>query len=343
MDATTLSNIQKRMRYPNLPIPSGELPEGKGMFLYVIDRIGTAVEVAEKAKAAGFDWVAIKVQNGRLLTDGGKDERYFLQLPIKQMFQELQKRGIQAIGWGYVYLNSDEQVLYEAATTLDAIRLYEPDGWIINAEGEARGQHTRVQRYLEGLRHWLKNDYVLGYSGYRFPKTYQPDYPIKQFATFCNYAVPQVYWVGAHNPGEQLDRCLAEYFELDALYGTRTTIIPAGAAYPSGNWKPSVTELRLFYTAVKSHRLPGWTYWEWYYAKNEPTWWAEIASQIADEENPSGDYKALLLEWFAFLGMESTRIEDATEQVLQMAEDLRAYTAEIEAKRKQIEDQLKHG
>jgi hypothetical protein len=281
--ATLNKQIEALMRFygPN-PVPGGIYPHGKGMFLWICDRIGNAQEIASKAKAAGLDWVAIKVQNGRLLTDGQKDEFYFLQLQIEEVFSALRAEGIKAFGWGYVYLNSDDQVLHEIATTVDAIRHYGCDGWIINAEQEAKGQHKRASRYLGYLRQYLGEDYAIGFTSYRYPSLHRT-FPWKPFFDACDYAVPQVYWLLASNPAEQLVKTVGEYSNAD-LTGGRTDmpVIPAGCAYPHGSWKPTPAQMDAFYCKLRELNLKAWTWWEWYYAEKQPEWWKTITRQHSE-------------------------------------------------------------
>lgn len=57
------------------------IPSGKGMFIWILDRLGSPQNVADLAEAAGFDWVAIKVQSGRLVSDGRKVSEFDAQKP----------------------------------------------------------------------------------------------------------------------------------------------------------------------------------------------------------------------------------------------------------------------
>jgi hypothetical protein len=88
--------------------------------------------------------------------------------------------------------------------------------------------------------------------------------------------MPQVYWVEANNPAEQLEKSFLEYqrFIIDLPY------IPTGAAYYEDGWKPTTAEIQEFITACHSH---GWNYnfWEMYDALFvAPEFWPVIAGGI---------------------------------------------------------------
>ena len=46
-------------------------------------------------------------------------------------------------------------------------------------------------------------------SSYRYP-TLHPALPWEAFLEKCDYNMPQVYWMEAHNPSDQLVRCLRD-------------------------------------------------------------------------------------------------------------------------------------
>jgi len=83
-----------------------------------------------------------------------------------------------------------------------------------------------------------------------------------------DYVKPQVYWVAAHNPVEQLNRAVAEWRQV-----TDKPIIPDGAAYterresyrmPDGSlWLPTETDLAAFHNRCLVLGLNGYTLWEW--------------------------------------------------------------------------------
>jgi hypothetical protein len=71
--------------------------------------------------------------------------------------------------------------------------------------------------------------------------------------------MPQVYWLNAHNPGEQLARSVAEFRNLQYT----PPIFPTGAAYTEWGWAPKPSEVHEFMSKAKAMNLPGVNFWEW--------------------------------------------------------------------------------
>ena len=126
-------------------------------------------------------------------------------------------------------------------------------------------------------------DRPLGFTSFRYPSLH-PEFHWDVFFINCDYASPQVYWEQASNPRQQLERSLAEH-----QAWTNMPIIPIGAAYPAGSWRPTPGQVNDFYTTVMAHDLPGWSWWEWYYAHLDPDIWQALAAHktnITPPENP---------------------------------------------------------
>ena len=267
-------DVKKLMRYPEYTLNDvGTMPMGKGMYIYILERLGDPEEVVSLLKAAGYKWAAIKLQSGRIFSEGIKKESEYFPL-VKKYVEAFEGSGIDLFGWGYVRLDSDDQVLHEIATTVDAIKYFNIKGWIVNAEAEAKGNAKRASRYFGVLRQFI-GDYRIGFTSYRWP-SYHPTFPWKEFFDGCDYAHPQVYWVEAHNPEGQLTKCIDEYQEYSDM-----TIQPIGCAYPWGGWKPLLTDFDVFYDAVKKFGLTAFSWWEMYYPIKYG-WWDALALHDAD-------------------------------------------------------------
>jgi hypothetical protein len=114
------------------------------------------------------------------------------------------------------------------------------------------------------LRAGLRAETLVALSSYRYP-TYHPQLPWAAFLEQCDLAMPQVYWEQAHNPAQQLARCVREYNN-PALVGFPRPVIPTGAAYGSGGWRASAGEVSQFYRAALQLQLPAANLYSWDYA-----------------------------------------------------------------------------
>ena len=254
-----------------------KIPQGKGIYIWMLDRIGTPEEAAAKAKAAGIDWVCIKFQDGAYVTDGYAGEKDFKQkTPV--YVQAFRDAGIRVTGWGYVY--GDNMAEAEGATTLRAVREYGLDCWLIDVEIEYEqpGQSIAAVKYCNALR--SEPGLAVGLSSHRFPSLHGTA-PWAEFLARVDFHAPQVYWEQAHNAGAQLRRSYNELIALRAL-----PFVPVGAAYPSGSWAPTAGEMDDFYQVVKELGLTGWLWYEWFYAAEHPDWWEAISRH--NPKNPPG-------------------------------------------------------
>lgn len=176
--------------------------------------------------------------------------------------------------WGYAGVTGPSMDNPEKAAEFHARRAkqFGFDGLIANAEGSAwqlrADRYTKAERYASTLKAAVGNMPV-GLSTYRYPRTSQPAFPYTQFMRHLDFIKPQVYWVGAHNPVEQLNRSIAQYRTI-----TTKPIVPDGAAYtqsgagytePDGSkWFPTPEDLKKFHDACLSLGLSGYTSWEWW-------------------------------------------------------------------------------
>jgi hypothetical protein len=111
--------------------------------------------------------------------------------------------------------------------------------------------------------------------------------PWAEFLEACDFNMPQVYWVKAHNAGEQLIRCVKEF---QAMTPNRP-IIPTGSAYSQSGWAPTKDEVKDFLTAAKQLNLKGVNFWEWSEARSErfQDIWEVIKNEPWGDENKPRD------------------------------------------------------
>jgi hypothetical protein len=244
--------------------------QGKGFFIWKVRECenGESQAIVDTAFRAGLTYVLIKIADGAYsynLDPSGSD-------PVPGLVQALHKRGIQALGWQYIY---GKDPIGEANKAIQRINQCQVDGFVIDVEKEFKepGKQSAAVRYIDRLRAAFP-DLPLGISSYRFP-SYHPQIPWREFLEHCDFNMPQVYWVLAHNPVDQLTRCVQEF---QAITPYRP-IVPAGSAYKSGSWQATPEEVTAFLKAAQELNLTGTNFWEWANCRRFiPDVWQAISS-----------------------------------------------------------------
>lgn len=253
------------------------IPTGKGIQVW---NLTTPNETAARIIAAGFQWVAVKAADGTLdhnQKDGPDNMAVFVQI--------LRNAGIAVYGWQYVYGANwlgNTFAKSEAESAIRNINRFGFDGWFIDAEKEykRKGSAAWADTYMTTLRAglpWV----TLGLQSYRFPSLH-PELPWQSFLRHVDFHAPQVYWVGAANPGAQLRRSTQELKALRDL-----PIVPTGSAYFERGWGPTVEQINEFDAAAKAFGLFGvlWYCWDdqgvsthadWYEAIKAHKWMVEV-------------------------------------------------------------------
>ena len=228
--------------------------EGKGFFIWQIRNTegGNASAIANLADQANLSHVLIKIADGTYgynIDTNGTD----LVPPVRQA---LRARGIQVWGWHYVYGDSP---LDEANKAIQRIQQTGVQGYVIDAEGEYKqaGKAQAATQFMNRLRSAYPN-LPIALCSYRYP-SYHPQIPWEEFLEKCNYNMPQVYWVGAHNPADQLRRSVSEFQAMTPF----RPIIPVGSAYQSGSWVPTAADVMEFLRTAKNLNLSAANFWEW--------------------------------------------------------------------------------
>jgi hypothetical protein len=92
-----------------------------------------------------------------------------------------------------------------------------------------------------------------------------PEIPWNQFLTACDINMPQVYWIHAHNPGEQLSKTLREF--ASPKFKAHPQIIPTGAAFTEHGWTVTASEVQEFLRTTHTLNLEAANFWEWHSAR----------------------------------------------------------------------------
>jgi hypothetical protein len=243
--------------------------QGKGMYLWRIHRVegGNPAAIADAAQKAGLTHVLIKIADGRgtyntykvengkeyYNSQGGEDH-------VPALVAALRAKGIQPWGWQYIY---GEYPSLEARIAIQRVKQFNLPGFVVNAEIEFQqsGMGPKAGTYMQELRAGLP-DTTIALSSFRYPNLHGP-FPWETFLEYSDLNMPQVYWVGANNPAQQLLKCIRE-FQSRKVW---RPIFPTGAAYGEHGWRATPEQVAAFLQAVKENGLPGANFWEWYYAR----------------------------------------------------------------------------
>lgn len=244
---------------------------GKGFFLWKIPSCekGDPESIAQAAEDAGLSHVLIKIANSTKTYNYIEEDDKDL---VPSVVVALRKRGIQSWGWQYVYGDLPVQEAKQAVNRVIGLGL---DGFVVNAEieyKESRKEKAAV-KYMEKIRASLPN-LPIALSTFRYP-TYHPSFPYEEFLTYCDYTMPQVYWMGGRNPGSQLHRSFKEY---QAIVPSRE-MIPTGYAFAEHGFDPpSEVEVEEFMNTARMLKMPGINFWSWDYCRLKlPKIWQKIS------------------------------------------------------------------
>jgi len=229
--------------------------EGKGFYIWKIRNCegGDAGAIATLARNADLSHVLIKVADGSNTYNYDWSRKVDLVPPV---VQALHNQGIQVWGWQYVY---GDDPMGEARKAIQRVRELDLDGFVVNAEVQYKqpGKDISARRYMGELRSALP-DTPLALSSYRYP-SYHPQFPWRDFLEKCDYNMPQVYWMQAHNPRTQLIRSVREFQAMSPF----RPIIPTGAAFAERGWQASAGEITEFLRAAQELNLSAANFWSW--------------------------------------------------------------------------------
>jgi hypothetical protein len=259
--------------------------QGTGFYIWKIPKCeqGDAGRIAQQAYKAGLSHVLIKVANGIYSYNYDWNKKVDLVPPV---VKALHARDIQVWGWHYVFGN---QPIPEAHIAIRRVTELGLDGYVIDAESEykASGKASAARQFMRELRGGLGNNTPIALSSYRYPSLHP--LPWNEFLEKCDYNMPQVYWINAHNPGDQLVKTLQEFEGSRIKY--RPPIIPTGAAFQEHGWEPSLEEVVEFLDKARELKLKGANFWEWNACRDvlEPQHriWKAIAEYEWDTEPSS--------------------------------------------------------
>lgn len=227
--------------------------EGKGFFIWRIPNCenGDPDAIATLADDAQLTHVLIKIADTIYSYNiyDGVDK-------VPPVADALRAKDIEVWGWHYVKGNDP---LGEANKAIERVQQLALDGYVIDAESEYKesGKAQAATIFMNRLRDALP-DTSIALCSYRYP-SYHPQLPWREFLEKCDYNMPQVYWLQAHNSGDQLRRSVREFQEMTPF----RPIIPVGAAFKEHGWKPTPGEVLEFLDTAKILNLTAANFYSW--------------------------------------------------------------------------------
>lgn len=213
---------------------------GIGVLIWQLAKMPAPDALAKLVSDAKLDWVSIKTLDGTQLYNakGGN------QKTLKAYWAALKE--VCSVGaWHRVY---GDQPGAEGDAAEAFYEEFKPDHFLIDAEGEYKryGAAGRAKIYCGKLHDGQVDTYL---CSYRFPSMHGGLKPFP-FQAFLNSdkvdgTAPQVYWIGSHDPVDQLARSLKEYRAI-----TNKRFVPIGSAFGEAGWEPTVVDIRSFVKAA---------------------------------------------------------------------------------------------
>ncbi len=274
--------------------------QGKGFYIWKIKDCegGDANRIASVAIAAGLSHVLIKIADGIYTYNYDWNSRTDLVPPVANA---LRAQGIQVWGWHYVYGDDPAK---EAKIAIQRVNGLNLDGYVIDAEHQYKepGKATAAKTFMRDLRNGINSHVPVALSSYRFPSLHP--IPWNEFLEKCDYNMPQVYWMGAHNPGSQLARTLDEFASLKY----KPPIIPTGAAFTEHGWTPTTQDVQEFLVSARSFNLSAANFWEWWNAREVLTPKHQIWNVIAEYDWAGGGTQDITGKYIEALNKRDHRL-----------------------------------
>ncbi len=250
--------------------------QGKGFMIWKVPNCdgGDAGQIATAAQAAGLTHVLIKIADGPYAYNVDKTTKTDLAQPV---VAALQAKGIQVWGWHYVY---GYNPVTEAQMAVKRVKELGLRGYVIDAEIEfdKPGMAPVAKTFMSELRKGLPQKPV-ALCSYRWP-SYHPQFPWDAFMEKCDYNMPQVYWMQAHNPAAQLQRTVREFNGMQYV----RPMMPTGPVFREAGWGPSVTEIEEYLQACQDLHLSATNFFAWDYGRVKlKELWDTIAKYAWDQ------------------------------------------------------------
>lgn len=250
---------------------------GKGFMIINIQDCegGDPRLIARQAQACGLKHIAVKIADGpwrwNFLRCG--------QDLVPDLVTELHKQGIHVWGWHLIY---GYQPLIEANIAVRRLmELPGLDGYIIDAGASFIGHTDLADDFMLQVKNSLPNT-PIALCSFRYPQA-NPNFPWNTFLSRCSWYMPQIYWLGSGNAGNQMRTSIAQFNQMEH----KQSIMPVGTAFEEAvfergrkRWyKPTSGDVQDFLNTAVQMNLPAVSFYSWDWCRSRlPDVWDAIAS-----------------------------------------------------------------
>jgi hypothetical protein len=265
-DTTTWAGVGLQLK-DILTDPSPHMPRGKGIWIWNYPRIGTPEQVRDGCIDLGLNHTILCIARGKnSYPDPVLDQFTY---DVAKLVRLLKEAGIEI--WGY-HAPAGIYPTAEADRFIDRLAELLVVGGIVNAENAFRPNLSHpAEIYMQRLRARAPA-LPLGLSSNRYPLTSWTDFPWAAFREYCDFDIPQVYWVGQHNPARQLADSFAEFCQMRPLL----PYIATGPAWKQTGWEVTAADIVQFFAAAEALDLQAVSFWEYSRVLQLPAVWQAI-------------------------------------------------------------------
>jgi len=255
--------------------------KGKGYYIWMLKHCekGNPDRIAALAQDAKLTHVMIKIADGAFPYNIDLESGFDYVRPV---IKKLQSHNIAVWGWHYIYGNHPNQ---EAEIAVKRAIELGVNGFVVNAEHEFKkpNKAAAASRYMTLLRNNL-GSLPIALSSYRFP-SYHHGFPFSNFLEYCDYNMPQVYWMKSKNTGgAQLQQTINEYNRIKPY----RPIIPTGPTFKEHGWVPQENDILDFLQVAQKLNLPAVNFWYWEGCRRDlPKYW-ELVKNYRYEKAETG-------------------------------------------------------
>jgi len=250
---------------PIIPTARGPLPVGKGMWMWLPEKVegGNPEATVRRAQEMGLSHIYVRTGSSKM--------GFYAQQYLNDFLPRAHAAGIRIYGWDFPYLFDPAA---DVARSMQAITYTTPDGHRIDGfapDIETRGEGVNIgapqaAAYTNGLRAAVGPGYPLIAVVPR-PNPALVTYPFAEVIAPFDAIAPMVYWMN-RDPGADIAGAMTHLSQ----YGK--PIIPIGQAYdgqgeggPPG--VPSRGQIQRFMQVAEEHGAIGVSFWSWQHANAE--------------------------------------------------------------------------